>query len=186
MKNKPNLQPLIPNSPKLIFLIGMPAAGKTFWGDKIAKEYALEFIDLDVFVAQHEKASIPALFAQYGENGFREREHKHFKKLTSNITVHTVIACGGGTPCFHENIQLMKDAGVVIYLQADVPQLLENISNSEEIRPLLKGRGDVGAYLEELLQKRKQVYEQAHHILHTKNISLITFDEIINSCINRH
>jgi len=164
----------------------MPAAGKTFWADQVAKKYNLEFIDLDVFVAQQEKASISALFAQYGENGFREREHKHFKKLISSVKNHTVIACGGGTPCFHENITLMKEAGVVIYLHADIPYLLNNISNSEEIRPLLRGRGDVGAYLEDLLQKRKRYYEQAHYILQTKNISLITFDEIITSCINRH
>jgi len=168
------------NSPKLIFLVGMPGAGKTFWGEKIKSEYALEFIDLDVYVAQMERASISALFAQYGENGFREREHKQFRKLVANITVDTVIACGGGTPCFHENMQLMKDAGRVIYLQADVPDLLNNINNSGEIRPLLKGRADVGAYLDDLLQKRKRFYEQAHHILQTKNISLITFDEIIN------
>ena len=186
MKNNPDSQSLIPSSPKLLFLVGMPAAGKTFWGDKIAKAYPLEFIDLDVFVSEQEKASIPALFAQYGENGFREREHKHLKKLISNIKLDTVIACGGGTPCFNENLQLIKDAGTVIYLEADIPYLLDNINNSEEIRPLLRGRGDVGAYLEGLLQKRNRFYKQAHHILQTKNISLITFDEIISSCINRH
>ncbi len=181
----PNSQPPIPNSPKLIFLVGMPCCRENILGDQIAKAYPLEFIDLDVFVALQEKASVPALFAQYGENGFREREHKHLKKLIGNITTNTIIACGGGTPCFHENMQVMKDAGIVIYLQADLPHLLGNINNSKEIRPLLKGRADVGAYLENLLQKRKRFYEQAHHILQTKDISIVTFDEIISSCINR-
>jgi len=186
MKIESDSQSIIPNSPNLIFLVGMPAAGKTYWGDKLAKAYLLEFIDLDLFVAEQEKASIPALFAQYGENGFREREQKQLKKLISSINVPTVIASGGGTPCFNENLQLMKDAGTVIYLRADIPHLLENINSSEEIRPLLKGRGDIGLFLEDLLQKRKHYYEQAHHILQTKNISLITFDKIISSCINRH
>ncbi len=186
MKATPEPQQLNADSPKLIFFIGMPAAGKTFWGEKIAAAHHILFIDLDLFVAEQEKASIPALFAQYGENGFREREHKHLKKLIDSIATDAVVACGGGTPCFNENMELMKSAGTVIYLNADIPYLVHNISNSEEIRPLLKGRGDMSIYLEGLLKKRKHFYEQAHHILQTKDISLITFDEIISSCINRH
>lgn len=170
----------------LFFLIGMPAAGKTHWAAKLAKAYDLQFIDLDVFVTTQEKASIPALFAHYGESGFREREHKHLKQLINTTTTDTIIACGGGTPCFNENLQLMSGSGTVIYLQADVPYLVGNLNSSEEVRPLLRGRGDINVYLEGLLQQRKRFYEQAHYILQTKDISLVTFDEIITSCINRH
>jgi shikimate kinase len=170
---------------KLVFLTGMPAAGKTFWGDKIARACGFQFIDLDVFVAGHEKASIPALFATYGEHGFREREHKYLKEIVKGIDKQTIVACGGGTPCFGDNMQLMKDAGTVIYLQADIPTLINNIETSEEVRPMLKGRSDVPAYLESLLKKRKSFYEQAHYILTTENFSLSTFAEIIPKCTNR-
>jgi shikimate kinase len=164
---------------KLIFLIGMPAAGKTYWGQKLADKYGLQFVDLDVFVSEQEKASISALFASYGENGFRERELKYLNKLIKTIEDDTVIACGGGTPCFGDNMRLMKEAGTVIYLQADVAELLANLQLSDEIRPLLRGRGDMAAYLEGLLAKRKSFYEQADYILPSQDISLATFAKMI-------
>ena len=168
----------------LIFLTGMPAAGKTYWGLEIAKEYQMQFVDLDYFITGQEQASMRALFAQYGELGFRERERKHLEKVIKSATGTTVVACGGGTPCFANNMQLMKDAGTVIYLEAAVNTLLFNLNTSDEERPMLNNRGDLGVYLKDLLQKRKEFYEQAHYILHTKNISLTTFGKIIESCTN--
>jgi shikimate kinase len=174
-----------PDPPMKIFLTGMPGSGKTYWGEKIAKAFNLDFIDLDTFIVQEEKASIPALFAQYGENGFRERENKYLKKIIKMTTSPTIIASGGGTPCFYDNTTLMKNAGTVVYLQANIAWLVHNITSSDAIRPLLKGRGDVSAYLDDLLKKRKPFYEQAQYILPAKDISLLTFDQIISSCINR-
>ncbi len=165
---------------KLIFLIGMPAVGKTYWGNKIADEYKLPFIDLDVFIAEQEKASIAALFAMYGENGFREREQKYLKKVITTTGELTIISCGGGTPSYADNMELMKQSGVVIYLQSHIAWLLENIKKSNEIRPLLNNRGDLAVYLKEMLDKRKKFYDQAHHILQTQDISLTTFAKIID------
>ena len=181
----PNSQPSIPG-PGLIFLIGMPGAGKTYWGERVAKQYELPLIDLDEFVAMHEKASIAALFAAYGENGFREREHKHLRKVIETAQTPDIIACGGGTPCFNDNIQLMKEAGIVVYLETDIPTLTQQLMDSPEIRPLLKGRGDMAVYLAGILRKRESFYKQAHHIFHTKCISITTFEEIVASCTNRH
>ncbi len=171
--------PDVTGTAKFIFLVGMPAAGKTYWGSKIATEYKLPFIDLDVFIAEQEKASISALFAMYGENGFREREQKHLRKLIRTLPRTTIIACGGGTPCFGDSMELMKQSGRVIYLQADVPWLLNNLKNTNEVRPLLNNRGDMSAYLQDMLDKRKSFYQQAHYILQTKDISLTTFAKII-------
>ena len=109
----------------------------------------------------------------------------YLKKLIASEKTFTVVACGGGSPCFNNNIQLMKDAGVVIYLQADVPALMARLKHSEEVRPLLRGKPDLAAYLNELLDKRKDVYEQAHYILQSANISLTTFAEMISVCTNR-
>lgn len=164
----------------------MPAAGKSHWGDRVAQAWSLQFIDLDQYVAEQEHASISALFAMYGEGGFREREQKYLKQIIGAAAGDVVIACGGGTPCFAENMQLMKSAGTVIYLDADVPQLINNLTDSAEVRPLLKGKGDMGVHLEALLLKRKSSYEQAHFILQTKDISIANFDKIITTCIGRH
>jgi shikimate kinase len=165
---------------KNIFLVGMPAVGKTYWGEKIAAELKLPFIDLDVFVADQEKASVSALFAMYGEKGFREREEKYLKKIIKTTEPVTIIACGGGTPCFGDNMKLMKDAGVVIYLQANTALLLQHLEAETEARPLLNNRGDLGTYLADMLEKRRSFYEQAHHILQMGDISRATFEQIIS------
>ena len=180
MKNNPKPKQPIPDSTKLVFLIGMPGVGKTFWGEQIAQKLELPFVDLDIFVATEENASISALFATYGEKGFREREQTQLKKLIKKTTSAAIIACGGGTPCYGDNMQLLKNAGTVIYLQAHVPLLLEHLSRSNEARPLLNNRGDLGAYLSDLLKKREPFYTQANHILQTKDISLATFTKIIS------
>jgi len=164
---------------KLIFLVGMPAVGKTHWGNKIATTYKIPFVDLDVYIAQQEKASIPALFAMYGENGFREREQKYLGKLVNSTTTTTIFACGGGTPCFADNLELMKKAGTVVYLQSEIALLLNNIKNSDEKRPLLNNRGDLSVYLQDMLVKRKKFYEQAHYILSVKDVSVSDFAKIV-------
>ena len=163
----------------MIFLTGMPAAGKTYWGLEIARAHGLLFVDLDYFIIKEEQASMQALFAQYGEAGFRERETKHLKTVIANAATKTVVACGGGTPCFGDNMQLMKAAGTVVYLEADVPTLMFNLDTSDDVRPMLQNRGNLALYLENLMRQRKSFYEQAHHILQTKNITLTTFDKII-------
>ena len=163
----------------------MPAVGKTYWGTRIAEHYGLPFADLDNFIEEQEKMKIIALFARNGEAGFRKLESKHLQQLISSTDGNTIVACGGGTPCVNDNIALMKEAGIVIYLQADIATLVDHIKSSEDIRPLLKGQEDVATYLDELLQKRAAFYEQADYILQTKDISLTTFDQIITSCINR-
>ena len=175
-----NSKSTITKSTSNIFLVGMPAVGKTYWGEKIAAAYNLPFVDLDVFIAEQEQASVSALFATYGEKGFREREEKHLKKMIKTAVPVTIIACGGGTPCFGDNMKLMKEAGTVIYLQADTALLLKHLETATEARPLLNNRGDLGTYLADMLEKRRSFYEQAHFILQTTDISLSTFEQIIN------
>lgn len=170
----------------LIFLTGMPAAGKTYWGERTAQYYGMRFIDLDTYIAGQEQKSIAELFAEDGEKRFREKEHQYLRQVIDNLQTNTIVACGGGTPNYHQNMHLMKTAGCVIYLQADVAWLLENIRRSHEIRPLLVNRMDTTEYLQQLLEERRPVYEQAHFILPAEGISFSTFEEIIATCTNKH
>lgn len=174
-----------PPSP-LIFLIGMPGAGKTYWGSRLSESFDIRFADLDVLVSEHEQAGIPALFAAYGEKGFREREQKRLHQLIKMTTAPTIVAAGGGTPCYADNMEKMKQAGTVIYLQAEAATLISNLAQSPEERPLHRGRTDLPAYLSGLLAARIRYYGQAHHIFAVENISIATFAEIIRSCIGRH
>jgi shikimate kinase len=170
---------------KILFLTGMPGAGKSYWGERIARRVGFRFVDLDEYIEEQERATIPALFARYDEHGFREREHKHLQAVIRAATTPAVVACGGGTPCFHDNMRLMKEAGVVVFLDAHLDKLLTNLEGSEAARPLLAAAADLRGHLERLLQKRRDCYMHAQYILHTDDISLTTFDEIISLCINR-
>ncbi len=180
MPAQPESQFLIPNPANTrLFLVGMPGAGKSYWGNHLALALNWHFIDLDNYISLQEKASISALFASYGEKGFREREQKYLSEILKVAELPLVIACGGGTPCFFNNMELMKNNGIVVYLDLSIDELLERLNSSTEVRPMLKGRGDIATYITKMLKERKVFYEQAHHILHSQFISITTFEKII-------
>ncbi len=164
----------------MIFLIGMPGTGKTYWGKKLAAAYDHEFIDMDAYIAKKEKTEIATLFEIEGEEGFRKMENLYLERIIATASESTVIACGGGTPCFYKNMEMMLEAGEVIYLQSTTAHLINNLKNDTTQRPLLKGKNNMEAYLENVLTERKQDYELAQHILPTENISLTTFEKIMS------
>ncbi len=141
--------------------------------------------DLDKYIVHKEQSGIAELFTKHGEAWFRQREHEYLKSLVSEAKPGTVIACGGGTPCYMGNMQLMNDAGVTVYLEASTAHLLKNMRFTLEMRPLLRDREDINAFLESLLEQRLPFYRQAQYILQTEYISLANFDQIIASCTNR-
>jgi len=162
----------------LIFLIGMPATGKTWWGNLVAAHYHRPFVDLDAYIESAESESIQRLFEIHGESGFRQKERHHLLHLIAHARPGTIIACGGGTPCYDDNMDQMKRAGTVVYLRTAMATLIERIAQAEPVRPLLN-IGVVNARLAELLAARAPIYSQAHYILDTNLISLATFGEIL-------
>ncbi len=157
-----------------IFLIGMPGCGKSHWGRLLAVHLGLPFTDLDEAIASGEGMSIAELFAARGEGWFRERERAYLRQVI-DVPGSRVVACGGGTPCSFDNLQAMKAAGIVIYLQASPAYLFQQLQRGGARRPLLDGTIE---RLEELLAQREPIYTQAHHILQAQDISLATFDKI--------
>lgn len=164
----------------MLFITGMPGAGKTYWGRRVAAAYNLPFTDLDEYIAQQEQCSITEIFARQGEDYFRKKEAEYLRQLIQTQPHNSIIACGGGTPCYHHNMSTMNHAGTTVYLQTTTLALLHNLQNSATNRPLLAGHADPAARLQQLLAQRTPYYEQAHHILHTENISITTFEQIIN------
>lgn len=161
-----------------VFLIGMPGAGKTYWGQKIAAEYAMTFYDLDQWIEEREGKSIANIFEQHGERYFRQIEHQQLIALIRHTDNNAVIACGGGTPCFHENMRNMKIAGIVIYLESTIAQLVANLTGDNTIRPLLSATDNLPQTLSTMLMARRPFYEEAHVILRTNDISVATFGQI--------
>ena len=169
----------------MIFLVGMPAAGKTYWGNKIADAFSLPFTDLDDYIEQQEGLPIPEIFNRQGELGFREKETAALQKLISTGSEKMVVACGGGTPVYGNNMQLMKQAGCTVYLDINPDILLQRLKSAPDVRPLLQS-SDMLVVLNDLVQVRRQYYEQADYILREEDLSLNSFRNIIDICIEKH
>lgn len=164
-----------------IFLIGMPGAGKTYWGKKIGEGYQLPFLDMDSYIERATQQSIAEIFTKDGETYFRELETQVLKNVIEQHPAPIVIACGGGTPVFNDNMNFMRQNGCTVYLQASIETLVSRLATQEASRPLLKDTA-----MEEMLQflysQRKEVYEQASYILQAEDISITNFAQIISSC----
>ncbi|MBL7690612.1 MAG: shikimate kinase [Flavipsychrobacter sp.] len=163
-----------------LFLIGMPYAGKSHWGKLLAGHYGVPFTDLDTLIEHTSGRTISDIFSQSGEDTFRALEHQCLKDLLATATGLLVVACGGGTPCFFNNMDIMKQHGTVVWLNASIPYLLKNASTTTTVRPLIATNEDPAARLEQLLSNRKEYYSRAHHILQVEDISLTTFDKILS------
>ena len=146
---------------KHIILVGFMCSGKTTYGKLLASAIDMPFIDMDKYIATKEDKSINRIFSEKGEPYFRQLEHETLVELLKSPPM--VIAAGGGTPCFYNNMELMNNSGQTVYLQANTEVLFEWIKNSRVNRPLLKGKTnyELFEYIENLLEQRKQFYEQA-------------------------
>ena len=140
-------------------------AGKTTLGRALAARLGYCFIDLDKIVEQKTQNTIPHLFAQKGEEEFRIIEQQILFETVKANRENAIIACGGGTPCYQDNLDFMKSHGFVIYLEVSPDILCERIlSTPTEARPLLPYRDPITLlrHIHILLANRKPYYESAH------------------------
>jgi shikimate kinase len=107
-----------------IFLIGMMGSGKSTVGRNLARQLSYSFIDTDSLIEKNQSLNIPEIFAKYGEDRFRELEKETLNFILESD--HQVIATGGGLPCYHNNIILMKENGICIYFQAASKKRINN------------------------------------------------------------
>lgn len=149
-----------------IFLTGFMGSGKSTLGKNLAAKLSLAFTDLDAFIEEREKRSIAGIFEKNGEVQFRALENKYLTEICS-ITEPAVIALGGGTVCFKNNLELIKNAGLLIYIQLSAGALASRLSTGTEKRPLLKGlSGDtLLKEISERLAAREPFYRQAHLVI---------------------
>lgn len=146
---------------KRIFLIGYMGSGKTTLGKAYARENQLAFVDLDWYIEERMHQSISDLFAKWGETGFRELERKMLHE--AGEFENTVIACGGGTPCFFDNMEYMNTAGDTVFLDVHPDVLFRRLKIAKAKRPLLANKTDeeLMGTITSALQKRLPFYEQA-------------------------
>ncbi|UII21759.1 shikimate kinase [Fulvivirga ligni] len=144
-----------------IVLVGMPGSGKTTVGKQLASELNLPFIDMDEEIVSREGKSVADIFAEYGEEHFRSLEHQVLAELLSLVD-GMVVATGGGAPCFHNNMDLINEKGISVFINETVEEIVARMDRYElEKRPKLAS-SDVVSTLKELHLKRKDYYNKAH------------------------
>lgn len=166
-----------------VFLIGFMGSGKTHWGKQLALKLSIPFFDLDEVIVQNEGKPVKDIFADCGEEYFRIVEKDTMESLIDE-NESMVLSCGGGTPCFFNNIETMKKYGVVVWLNTHVEIILQRLMKEKASRPLVKNIADedMKAYIIRKLNERRMYYEQADVILDNENS--ISMNEFIQTVLH--
>ena len=148
-----------------IILLGYMGAGKTTVGKALAKALKLQFDDLDWYIENRMHMTVKQIFDERGEEGFRKIEHNMLHEVAEFEDV--VISCGGGTPCFFDNIDYMNQQGETVYLKATPDVLYGHLKMGRTVRPLLlnKTPDEVKDFVRRQLAEREPFYTKAKHVI---------------------
>jgi shikimate kinase len=161
-----------------IFLIGMMGSGKSYWTKKLSKKLKCGGYDLDYLVEMNEEKSIAEIFEEDGEAHFRKAEAKVLRWFGEKKNF--VLATGGGTPCFNDNMAWMNRHGLTIWLDEPVDTLVQRLAPEKSHRPLLKNLDNSQLYdfLTAKRAERSVFYAQSQYKL-TGNITDSSFIKIL-------
>ena len=156
----------------LIFLVGFMGSGKTSVGKQLARMMNYKFFDTDALIEEREGKTIEQLFEMNGETYFRNCESKIITEFFE--MKDAVISCGGGTPCFNNNMALMNQHGITVYLKMEPEALKHRLMNAKKRRPLMLNISEDNMLNEirEKLQTREPVCKQAKIMLNGLDVDL--------------
>ena len=168
----------------MVFLIGFMGCGKTYWGNRLAAKTGIPVYDLDALIEAHEERPVQQVFAQNGEAEFRKierdclRDCRRFGKA--------LIATGGGTPCFFDNMAWMNRHGLTIYLDTPAAILADRLKHQRSFRPLLAGVEEhiLEAHIEKLVLQRIPYYRQARITLVQSQENTPYFEQMLLEAIS--
>ena len=150
-----------------VILVGYMGSGKSSVGKLLASKLAVPFYDLDVIIEENERQSVPELFKNKGEIYFRKIENNVFK-LVLQKTESFVLSLGGGTPCYHNNYEmLLQDDVVSFYLKGKAKTLANRLQDEKVKRPLLSAtnENDLVDFINKHLFDRSFYYHQVNHVI---------------------
>lgn len=142
----------------------------------------LTFYDLDEYIEDRFHRTIPQIFAESGESGFRDLERRMLHEVAEFEDV--IISCGGGTPCFFDNMDYMNTCGETVFLNASPEALKAHLLMGKTQRPLIQGKSpeELLDFIKDSLQKRLPYYKKAKHTL---SIDVINTNEDITHYVNQ-
>ena len=145
-----------------IYLIGFMGSGKSYWGRSLGHKLGLQFFDLDELVKESAGKAIPEIFAQEGEEKFRLMEKDNLHLITESHESF-VMACGGGTPCYFNNIDYMNQSGITVWINTPMEELYRRLINEKSHRPLISELEDdqLRNFISNKYSDRRIFYEQA-------------------------
>lgn len=166
---------------KRIIIIGYMGSGKTTVGHALSQELGLPFYDLDWYIETRMHRTVKQIFDEKGEEGFRKIEHNLLHEVAEFEDV--IISCGGGTPCFFDNIDYINRQGETVYLKCTTDVLYKHLKMGKTVRPLLlnKTLDEVKTFIESQLKQREPFYAKAKHIV---DVSLMDNKEKIKTTVD--
>ena len=160
-------------------------AGKTTVGRKLASHFDYRFVDLDHAIEGKEQMRVQQIFETKGENYFREQESLVLNNLI--LQDKLVVATGGGTPCFLDNMEKMNRSGVTVYLRMNPEMLFRRLKWGRSRRPLITGKSDeeLLAYIRNMLLVREPFYLKAQIVVEGKDIRVKDLSSKIRQFLQR-
>jgi len=158
----------------LIYLLGLPGSGKTTLGRPLAESLGIDFKDMDDIIEAKEQMSIPTIFSTKGEEYFRRVENEVLKEIS--CLNDCVISTGGGVPCFHNNIEIINQTGLSIFIDVSPKEIARRLLSHQSAihnRPLLNSVENAGLFTEisEKLRTREEYYSKSTLRLKSDNLS---------------
>ncbi len=166
-----------------VILVGLPGSGKSTFGKQLAQSLGFPYMDLDQGIEDYYALTIPDIFSRYGEGKFREWETESLKRLLTREESF-VLATGGGAPCFNDNMDLINEKGISVYLDVPLEAISQRLKSSKiQNRPMFEGldQGEIILKLKSLQAQREYFYNQAKIKLSGEDFSAeLLMYELIN------
>jgi shikimate kinase len=155
-----------------LFLIGYMGSGKSTVGRKLAAKLGYHFMDTDTIIETIAGKSISEIFETEGEQGFRIMEHELLKEAIKNENI--IVSTGGGMPCYHNNMEIMNNAGITVYIKMSPESLARRVIQSKQKRPLLASiaNEELPAVIRKKLAEREVYYNQAKYCVKGENFNI--------------